>query len=106
MFSPISTGNYYVPEGGIYFGLEAIRSSILNEAHQRVLAVARELDVRSLGAIDEEYRPHVTLGVLTQFSPSKVELSSSIVKAKFEGNLKFGKLWQYGTFNGDDLVSN
>jgi 2'-5' RNA ligase len=106
MFSPISTGNYYVPEGGIYFGLEAIRSSILNEAHQRILTVARELGIRPLGAIDEEYRPHVTLGVLTRFSPRKVELSSNIVKAKFDGKLKFGKLRQYGTFNGDDLMGN
>jgi 2'-5' RNA ligase len=97
MFAPIAPGNYYVPEGGVYFGLEATNTAVLRGAHHRILQAASELAARPIGVIGDGFAPHITLGILKAF-PKHVDLSSEVLGTSFEGHLAFGRLGNYGTF--------
>ncbi len=62
LYSVLPAGDYYVPTGGYYFGLEIIRSPQLDALHQEFLRLGHP----PLGLVDQDYRPHLTLGVTTQ----------------------------------------
>ena len=97
MFSPILPGDYYAPEGGMYFGLELATSSRLGQIHQGVLDLARKADSPTLGSVGGDFRPHLTLGVLRQGAEPTVPKTVDILRT-FTCRPALGKLGQYGTF--------
>ncbi|MBU2665565.1 2'-5' RNA ligase family protein [Actinoplanes bogorensis] len=62
LYTVVPAGDYYVPAGGYYFGLEMIRTPELDELHQEFL----QLGHPPLGLVGEDYRPHITLGVTAE----------------------------------------
>lgn len=97
MFAPMSPGDYYVPEGGVYFGLEAKCTAALRQAHAKIFEAAAKFDATPIGVTGDNFSPHVTLGVLQSF-PGDVSLRSSVLGASFTGRLALGRLGSYGTF--------
>ncbi|HEX5119206.1 MAG TPA: hypothetical protein VFW65_28790 [Pseudonocardiaceae bacterium] len=103
MFSPIPKENYYVPEGGIYVGLEAIRSASLDNAHRTLLSLTSESGCTPIGAVGDYFRPHISLCALAAFPHGQLSLPPDVTTTTIECRTAFGKLREYGTF-GPDLV--
>lgn len=97
-FTPLPSGDYYVPEGGLYFGLQARYSNALRQVHLRLLDLARELGARPLEATGENFAPHITLGILQGFPVDEPPVPPEIVTATARGEPAFGHLGAYGTF--------
>jgi hypothetical protein len=96
--SPIAPGDYYVPEGGVYSGLEAVRQPNLDRAHQQVLEHAITLSLRPLGGVGAQFRPHVTLAVLENAERISVPVPPAELLRPFEVRLAWGELAPCGTF--------
>lgn len=101
MFSPIPEGNYYVPEGGVYAGLEAIRSARLDNAHRTLSRLASELNCTPIGAVGDHFRPHISLCALAAFPCGRFSLPPDVTTTTFECRVAFGELREYGTFRPD-----
>jgi hypothetical protein len=98
LYAVLPAGDYYVPQGGVYFGLEIVRRPALDALHAEVLGWIGEAGARPLGAVGADYRPHVTLGV-SSGCPLLPELGEVPV-GEFDVTLACGELGPYGTFPG------
>jgi len=96
LYSVVPPGDYYVPTGGYYFGLEMIRSPELNALHQEFLSLGHP----PLGLVDEDYRPHITLGVTAE--PPSQPPFASIPAGILRLTMSSGPVGPFGTF--PDLV--
>ena len=92
LYSVIPPGDYYVPSGGYYFGLEMIRSPELDALHQQFLLLGHP----PLGQVDQDYRPHITLGVTAgpPARPPLAEVPTGVIPL----TMASGPLGPYGTF--------
>ena len=97
MLAPVPVGNLYVPEGGIYAGLEAVRRSALEAAHRLVLGTAVAAGAPTIGAVGGDYRPHVTLGVLGGVPVTVPSLPEDLLTATLPTRLAYGRIGPYGT---------
>jgi hypothetical protein len=97
-FAPIPKGNYYVPEGGVYYGLEVLRHRHLEAAHDRAVRASNVVGATILSDAGENFRPHITLGILAGAPCGCVDVPTELVSASFPGSLTFGELGAYGTF--------
>ena len=96
--APVPAGDYYVPEGGVYAGLEALPDPELHRWHRAVVRHARDLGAGLLGAVGDAFRPHVTLGVLTG-GPVLVTPPDPAMLSPATGlRPVLGRLGPYGTF--------
>jgi hypothetical protein len=96
LYAVIPPGDYYVPTGGYYFGLELIRSPELDALHQEFLRLGHT----PLGLRDQDYRPHITLGV-TAAPPSQPPFSK-VPAGVVRLTMASGPIGPFGTF--PDLV--
>jgi hypothetical protein len=97
-FSPIPPGDFHVPEGGIYAGLEAFRYTVLEQAHAATVRAAEAITGTPLTGTGEDLSPHVTLGILRRFPSHRVELPADLVTGRFAARPALGALGPYGTF--------
>lgn len=97
MISPIPEGDLYVPQGGIYIGIEAIRRPNLNAAHHEVLTAAHATGLSLIGATGQDFRPHLTLGVLRELPVNIMALPLNLLTWSLEFYLAFGLIGRYGT---------
>jgi hypothetical protein len=96
LFTTVPRGDYYVPQGGTYFGVEIVRRPDLNALHQDFLAFAAERGMRPLGAVGDDFRPHVTLGMTA--SPPGLPPLGTVPLGEIEMTLACGFIGPYGTF--------
>ena len=96
LYAVVARGDYYVPQGGVYFGVEVVRRPELSALHEETLGWVRETGATPLGAVGADYRPHVTLGV-TGGQPALPGLDEVPV-GDLDLTLAFGQLGPYGTF--------
>ena len=92
LYAVVPPGDHYVPTGGYYFGLEVIRSPELDALHQEFLRLGH----RPLGLVDEDYRPHITLGVTAE--PPSPPPFPKIPAAAVRLTLATGPVGPFGTF--------
>jgi len=92
LYTVIPPGDYYVPTGGYYFGLEMIRSPELDALHQEFLRLGHP----PLGLVNEDYRPHITLGV-TAAPPSQPPFSE-VPTGSIPLTISSGPVGPFGTF--------
>jgi hypothetical protein len=92
LYSVVPPGDYYVPTGGYYFGLEVVRSPELDALHQEFL----RFGYPPLGLVDRDYRPHVTLGVTAEppGAPPFPAIPAGVVRLTLAG----GPVGPFGTF--------
>jgi len=93
----IPVGDFYVPNGGGYVGLEVTRSAELLRAHSIALIRCHEWQLTPLGVTGDGYQPHITLcvtksGALPSTRPPVQNLRLQSLR------LAFGKLGAFGTF--------
>jgi hypothetical protein len=98
LYAVVAPGDYYVPQGGVYFGIEVVRRPDLDTLHDEVLGWVRELGATALGAVGANFRPHFTLGVCGG-RPSLPSLGD-LPTGEVDLTLAFGELGPYGTFPG------
>ena len=96
LYSVIRPGDYYVPRGGYYFGLEMIRSPELDALHQEFLRLGHT----PLGLVNQDYRPHITLGVTAE--PPSLPPFSTVPAGVVQLTMSSGPVGPFGTF--PDLV--
>ena len=98
LYALVAPGDYYVPQGGVYFGLEVVRGPELNALHQQALGWVREAGAVPLGAVGADFRPHLTLGI-SGTQPALPNLRDVPV-GRLDLTLACGELGPYGTFPG------
>lgn len=98
-FGTFPPGDRYLPQGGVYVGLEAVRRTALEAAHRRVLEHARDLGLPVLSGAGEDFRPHVTLAALETTEHVAAPLPPTEVMAPFGARLAWGEMGPYGTFS-------
>jgi hypothetical protein len=96
LYVPVPRGDYYVPTGGIYFGIEVVRRPDLDSLHRDYLSFAAQHGMRPLGAVGDDYRPHLTLGV-TAVQPALPPLDR-VPLGELELVLASGRIGPYGSF--------
>ncbi len=96
LYVPVPEGDYYVPTGGTYFGIEVVRRPDLDALHREYLGFAAEEGMSPLGAVGADYRPHITLGV-TAVQPGLPPLDKMPL-GELEVRLASGPIGRYGTF--------
>ncbi|GAA2484977.1 hypothetical protein [Winogradskya humida] len=62
LFADVPAGDYYVPTGGSYFGLEIVRRPDLDALHSSALDLPAG---PPLGNVGPDFRPHITLGMVS-----------------------------------------
>jgi hypothetical protein len=92
LYSVVPPGDYYVPTGGYYFGLEVVRSPELDSLHHEFLRLGHP----PLGQVNQDYRPHITLGV-TARPPSEPPFTR-IPAGVLELTMSTGRVGPFGTF--------
>ena len=106
LFAVVPHGDYYVPQGGVYFGLEVVRRPDLDTLHREVIGWVRDAGATPLGAVGDDFRPHVTLGVRRGGTPGVaadrpvVPDLSAVPVGEIRLTPAFGELGPYGTFPG------
>jgi hypothetical protein len=98
MFSRIPVGDQYVPEGGVYVGLECKNSEALRSFHADVAARLTSAQHRILSPSGADYRPHLTLGVLRTPPDGPIPLPGDVLDEQFACRAALGRLGPYGTF--------
>jgi hypothetical protein len=96
LYVPVPPGDYYVPSGGIYFGVEIVRRPDLDTLHRVSLDFAARRDLAPLGAVGTDYRPHITLGA-APVQPALPPLDM-VPLGELEMTLAHGPVGPYGTF--------
>jgi hypothetical protein len=96
LYVPVPRGDYYVPTGGTYFGVEIVRRPDLDALHRDYLRFAAAHGMSPLGAVGDDYRPHITLGV-TAVQPALPPLDK-VPLGELEMILGSGPIGPYGTF--------
>jgi hypothetical protein len=95
LYASVPPGDYYFPQGGVYFGVELVRRPGLDALHREVLGWVRDVGGVPLGQIGDDFRPHVTLGI----GPHAVlPAGPDLPSGEFEATLAFAELASYGTF--------
>lgn len=97
-FSPLSPGDFYVPEGGVSVSIGIVRRPDLDRLHRRVLDLATTRGVDILGRVGDDFRPHITLNVLERFPAGEVMLPEALLAGRFTATPALGRLGDYGTF--------
>ncbi|MFF0373330.1 2'-5' RNA ligase family protein [Actinoplanes missouriensis] len=92
LYAVVPPGDYYVPSGGYYFGLEVIRRPGLDELHREFLG----LGMPALGLVGEDFRPHITLGVTTQ--PPALPPLERVPAGSLRMTMASGPVGPFGTF--------
>jgi hypothetical protein len=95
LYAVVGRGDYYVPQGGVYFGIEIVRRPDLDALHEETLGWIREARATPLGAVGADYRPHITLGV-TGDRPALPGLED-VPAGELDLTPAFGELGLYGT---------
>jgi hypothetical protein len=95
LYASTPPGDYYFPEGGVYFGLEVVRRPPLNALHHEGLGWIREAGATPLGQVGDDFRPHVTLGLAA--APA-LPPWPEIPHGEFDATVALGELGPYGTF--------
>ncbi len=92
LYAVVPPGDYYVPTGGYYFGLEVIRRPDLDALHQEFL----RLGLPPLGLVGPDYRPHVTLGMSARQPalPALTDVPTGTLRMTIAGGL----IGPHGTF--------
>ncbi|GAA0798062.1 hypothetical protein [Spirilliplanes yamanashiensis] len=99
LVAPVPPGDTYVPQGGTYVGLEAVRRPELELAHRVVLGLAAGLGAAPMGAVGDDFRPHVTLAVLGRgVTVTLPPVPPDLVAGPVALRLAAGPLGEYGTF--------
>jgi 2'-5' RNA ligase superfamily protein len=96
LYVPVPAGDHYVPTGGTYFGVEVVRRPDLDALHHEYLDFAAARGMTPLGAVGDDYRPHVTLGV-TEVQPALPPLDM-VPLGELTMTLAGGPIGPYGTF--------
>ena len=96
--APITPGDFYVPEGGVYCGVEVLRHAGLEEAHGAVRAGLTRLGLSPVGAPARDFRPHVTLAVLPETPAVSMPVPQASLLEAFDARAALGELGPYGTF--------
>jgi hypothetical protein len=96
LYVPVPKGDYYVPTGGISYGVEIVRRPDLDALHRDYLDFAATRGMAPLGAVGADYRPHITLGV-TEVQPTLPPLDL-LPLGDLEVTLASGPLGPFGTF--------
>jgi hypothetical protein len=96
LYVPVPPGDYYVPTGGTYFGVEIVRRPDLDALHREYLTFASAQGIETLGAVGTDYRPHITLGV-TRVQPALPPLDMMPL-GELETTLASGPVGPFGTF--------
>ncbi|MEV4640191.1 hypothetical protein AB0J80_22870 [Actinoplanes sp. NPDC049548] len=92
LYSVVPPGDHYVPTGGYYFGLEIIRTPVLDALHQEFLRLGHP----PLGLVDRDYRPHITLGVTAQ--PPALPPLTQVPAGVIPLTMASGPVGPFGTF--------
>ncbi|QKG22029.1 2'-5' RNA ligase family protein [Actinomadura verrucosospora] len=98
MFAPIAPGDPYVPEGGVYCGLECARSAALLELHEAARSWLDAAQAPMLSPSGARFRPHLTLSVLRAAPSGVVPLPGPLFGADMRFRAALGRLGPYGTF--------
>ncbi|MEU6745906.1 hypothetical protein ABZ914_06755 [Spirillospora sp. NPDC046719] len=98
MFAPIASGDQYVPEGGVYCGLECARSAALLELHEEARSWLDAAQAPMLSPSGVRFRPHVTLGVLRTAPNGAIPLPDRLFATDMRFRPALGRLGPYGTF--------
>jgi hypothetical protein len=98
LYTVLPAGDYYVPRGGVYFGIEVVRRPDLDALHTEMLGWVREVGATPLGAVGADFRPHFTLGI-SRDQPVLPRLGD-VPTGELDLRLAFGELGPYGTFPG------
>lgn len=98
MFAPIAPGDPYVPEGGVYYGLECMRSAELLELHEHARSWLDAAQAPTLSPSGTRFRPHVTLGVLRAAPNGAIPLPDQLFGTDMQFRPALGRLGPYGTF--------
>lgn len=97
LYTVVPPGDYYVPQGGVYYGIEIVREPGLNALHAEALSWVLDSGATPLGAVGAGYRPHITLGMTA--GPVLPDLAT-VPRGELTAELAFGELGPYGTFPG------
>ena len=97
MVSAVPEGDYYVPEGGLYLGLEVLKRPELERHHRVVAGAARDLGAAPIGAVDDDFRPHVTLAVLRPTAVTVTPPPDVVLDPAGPVRLALGRLGPFGT---------
>ncbi|MGR7000607.1 hypothetical protein ACU686_25415 [Yinghuangia aomiensis] len=89
----------YLPDGGVYVGIEALRRTDLAAEHLSALGHARDLGLRVLSGADEAFRPHVTLATLKPTDHVAALLPPAELLVPFTARPAWGEMGPYGTFS-------
>ncbi|BBH68127.1 hypothetical protein ACTI_48120 [Actinoplanes sp. OR16] len=100
LFTVVPPGDYYVPTGGYYFGIEVIRTPELDALHQEFLALGHT----PLGLVGADYRPHITLGMVAD-QPALPPLDE-VPAATLRMTMASGPVAPFGTFPALTSVSD
>ncbi|MEV4352246.1 hypothetical protein AB0J83_47935 [Actinoplanes sp. NPDC049596] len=92
LYAVIPAGDYYVPQGGHYFGLEIVRRPGLDALHHAFLELAAD----PLGQVGPDFRPHITLGVTAR--PPVLPPLSEVPTGILSTTMAAGPVGPYGTF--------
>jgi hypothetical protein len=96
--SQIPAGDVHSPRGGVYVGLNLVRSTELALAHDRIFANAQAAGARPRGFFGPRYHPHVTLAVLRTVPKITPTLTRSITGLTFAGRLVLAAIGPHGSF--------
>ena len=55
LYAVMAPGDYYAPQGGVYFGIEVVRRPDLDALHGEVLAWVGEAGATALGAVGVDF---------------------------------------------------
>jgi 2'-5' RNA ligase len=95
-YGVVPAGDFYVPQGGFYFGIEVLRRPDLDRLHQEFLATLSGMGIETQGSVGPEYRPHMTLGVTAK--PPLLPTLSKVPIGEFRMSLAFGPTLPHGNF--------
>lgn len=97
LYAVVPEGDYYVPEGGVYFGIELVRRPALDALHREVLGWIAAAGGTPLGNVGPDFRPHITLGMTSRATLPEL---AEVPLGDLQVTLAFGELGPYGTFPG------
>jgi hypothetical protein len=92
LYTVVPPGDYYVPQGGYYFGLEIVRRPDLDALHREFLGAVAQ----PLGQVGDDFRPHITLAMTARMPvlPALSDVPAGIIRT----TLAAGLVGPYGTF--------
>ena len=93
-------GGFYVPEGGVYCGLEIVRKPDIDTLHDIVISAAHEQGIAPIGAVGDDFRPHLTLGVFSHPAVNVAALRAERIPRTLTLTPVLGELGAYGTIVG------